>query len=84
MKQIWVSYCNILIFSFGTINFDEVFQTTSQFTEKKLFSLILVNLLTLIRIPIYWGDGKICNFHYILITGTMEGPTPVSALIHVQ
>ena len=75
----------IFFFFFGTINFEEAFQITSQFAEKKIFFLgFESSLISLICIFLFIGAmGKSAQFLlHTWLPDAMEGPTPVSALIH--
>ena len=75
-----------LIFLFyGTVNYNEVFQSTPNLIEKEVIFLgIEFNLITLICLLLFIGAmGKSAQiFLHTWLPDAMEGPTPVSALIH--
>ena len=75
----------LIFFYFGSINFNEVFQAAPQFIDEKisLFNYE-ASLITFICLFLFIGAmGKSAQFLlHTWLPDAMEGPTPVSALIH--
>jgi len=75
----------LIFFFYGTVNYNEVFELTSKLAEKEIIFLgIEFNLITLICLMLFIGAmGKSAQiFLHTWLPDAMEGPTPVSALIH--
>ncbi len=75
----------LIFYLFGSVNYSEVFELIPQFLDKKLIFLgINFNAINLICILLFIGAmGKSAQlFLHTWLPDAMEGPTPVSALIH--
>ena len=75
----------LIFYLFGTVNYTEVFELIPQSLERDLTFLgININAIDLICILLFIGAmGKSAQiFLHTWLPDAMEGPTPVSALIH--
>ena len=75
----------LIFFHLGSVNYQEVFKLIPDFSNTDINFLGLeVNLITLICLFLFMGAmGKSAQFFlHTWLPDAMEGPTPVSALIH--
>jgi NADH-quinone oxidoreductase subunit L len=75
----------LIFYYFGTVNYNEVFIKAASLVDKEInFLGFNTNLITIICLALFIGSmGKSAQFlFHTWLPDAMEGPTPVSALIH--